>query len=82
MGVNAKGVWAGCKYAIAQMVRQEAIGTRGGTRGKVINVSSVGGLVGLPAEPAYCSSKGAVVNLTRQLAVKTVRMKLTRHPKG
>jgi NAD(P)-dependent dehydrogenase (short-subunit alcohol dehydrogenase family) len=26
-------------------------------------------MLGLPAEPAYCSSKGAVVNLTRQLAL-------------
>jgi NAD(P)-dependent dehydrogenase (short-subunit alcohol dehydrogenase family) len=31
-------------------------------RGKIINIASIGG-------PAYCSSKGAVVNLTRQLAV-------------
>ena len=40
-----------------------------GTRGRIINIASIGGLVGLALEPAYCASKGAVVNLTRQLAV-------------
>jgi NAD(P)-dependent dehydrogenase (short-subunit alcohol dehydrogenase family) len=35
----------------------------------VINIASIGGLVGLAAEPAYCASKGAVANLTRQLAL-------------
>ncbi|MCI0535203.1 MAG: SDR family oxidoreductase, partial [Verrucomicrobiales bacterium] len=34
-----------------------------------INMSSVTGLVGLPIRPAYCASKAAVSNLTRQMAV-------------
>ena len=67
MNVNVKGVWLGCKYAIMQMLKQEPLGT--GSRGKIVNVASVGGLVGILAAPAYCASKGAVVNLTRQLAV-------------
>ncbi len=62
MGVNAKGVWNGCKHAIAQMLLQ-------GKGGKVINLVSIGGLVGLANEPAYCASKGAAANLTRQLAI-------------
>jgi NAD(P)-dependent dehydrogenase (short-subunit alcohol dehydrogenase family) len=66
MAVNAKGVWLGCKFAIAQMLTQEPIT---GSRGRVVNIASIGGLVGLASEPAYCASKGAVVNLTRQLAV-------------
>jgi len=66
MAVNAKSVWIGCKLAITQMLKQEP---REGSRGKVVNIASIGGLVGLAAEPAYCASKGAVVNLTRQLAV-------------
>ena len=68
MAVNAKGVWLGCKLAITQMLKQEDNGGQT-SRGKVINIASIGGLVGLAAEPAYCASKGAVVNLTRQLAV-------------
>jgi NAD(P)-dependent dehydrogenase (short-subunit alcohol dehydrogenase family) len=67
MAVNEKGVWLGCKYAITAMCGQEP--DESGFRGKVINVASVGGILGLPAEPAYCASKGAVVNLTRQLAL-------------
>jgi hypothetical protein len=35
----------------------------------VINLVSIGGLVGLANEPAYCASKGAAANLTRQLAI-------------
>jgi NAD(P)-dependent dehydrogenase (short-subunit alcohol dehydrogenase family) len=71
MNVNAKGVWLGCKYAIAQFMRQEPTSTSTGSqsRGRVINIASVGGLVGLVTEPAYCASKGAVVNLTRQVAI-------------
>lgn len=38
-------------------------------RGRVVNVASTYGLVGAPGAPAYCASKGGVVNLTRQLAV-------------
>jgi NAD(P)-dependent dehydrogenase (short-subunit alcohol dehydrogenase family) len=67
MAVNAKGVFLGCKAAITQMLAQPDDGES--ARGKVINIASIGGLVGLAAEPAYCASKGAVVNLTRQLAV-------------
>jgi NAD(P)-dependent dehydrogenase (short-subunit alcohol dehydrogenase family) len=67
MAVNAKGVWLGCKFAISQMLKQEPRGD--GVRGRIINIASIGGLVGLAQEPAYCASKGAVVNLTRQLAL-------------
>lgn len=66
MRINAKSVWLGAKLAIRQMLTQEPVG---GSRGRVVNIASIGGLVGLAAEPGYCAAKGAVVNLTRQLAV-------------
>lgn len=69
MDVNAKGVWLGCKYAITRMLQQDAPDDEDSSRGRIINIASIGGLVGLAAEPAYCASKGAVVNLTRQLAL-------------
>ncbi|CAB3691808.1 2-(R)-hydroxypropyl-CoM dehydrogenase [Paraburkholderia rhynchosiae] len=71
MNVNAKGVWLGCKYAITQFMKQEPITTSSGAqlRGRIVNIASIGGLVGLALEPAYCASKGAVVNLTRELAL-------------
>jgi NAD(P)-dependent dehydrogenase (short-subunit alcohol dehydrogenase family) len=71
MNVNAKGVWLGCKYAITQFMKQEPIRSSTGAelRGRIVNIASIGGLVGLALEPAYCASKGAVVNLTRELAI-------------
>ncbi|WP_375425762.1 SDR family NAD(P)-dependent oxidoreductase [uncultured Friedmanniella sp.] len=39
------------------------------SRGRVVNVASTYGVIGAPLAPAYCASKGGVVNLTRQLAV-------------
>jgi NAD(P)-dependent dehydrogenase (short-subunit alcohol dehydrogenase family) len=37
--------------------------------GAIVSTASISGVVGLPGQAAYCASKGAVVNLTRQLAV-------------
>src|SRR4029077_7503443 len=67
MAINIKGVWLCCKYAIAQMLKQEPLET--GSRGKIVNISSVAALIGVGRHPAYSASKAAVVNLTRQLAV-------------
>src|SRR3712207_1424288 len=38
--------------------------------GAIVNVASQAGLVALPTESAYCTSKAAVVHLTRCLAVE------------
>ncbi|MFD9958827.1 SDR family NAD(P)-dependent oxidoreductase [Amycolatopsis sp. NPDC058986] len=65
MRVNCKSVWLGCKAAVTRMRQQDVVD---GTRGRVVNIASIGGLVGLPTAPAYSTAKGAVVNLTRQLA--------------
>jgi meso-butanediol dehydrogenase/(S,S)-butanediol dehydrogenase/diacetyl reductase len=35
----------------------------------ILNIASSFGVIGNPEMPAYCAAKGAVVNLTRQLAV-------------
>jgi len=45
--------------------------------GSVVNIASVAGIVGIKQRFAYCTTKGAVVNMTRQLAVdypKTLRV--------
>src|SRR4051812_14696729 len=62
--VNARGTFLCCKHAIPGMV------ARGG--GSIVNIASVAGLVGLRNRAAYCASKGAVVALTRALAVDHV----------
>ena len=41
-----------------------------GIKGSIINMSSIGGLIGFPHDVTYGSAKGAVVNLTRSEAVK------------
>lgn len=45
MAINAKGVFLGCKYAIAQMLAQEPR-EAGGSRGWIVNTASVQGFVG------------------------------------
>ena len=62
--VNVRGVYLGCKYAIPAMIEQ------GG--GVIVNTASVAGLVGLPERAAYCASKGAVISLTKQVAIEYV----------
>ena len=37
--------------------------------GSIVNIASTYGLIGAPQAPAYCSTKGAIINYTRQLAV-------------
>jgi NAD(P)-dependent dehydrogenase (short-subunit alcohol dehydrogenase family) len=63
MAVNLRGVFLGCKYAIPQMVEQGS--------GSIINVSSFVALLGCSVpQDAYTASKGAVLSLTRSLAVQ------------
>ena len=59
--VNLDGTFLGCRYAI------RAMRTRGA--GSIINVSSRLGLVGIPAAAAYASSKAAVRNHTKSVAL-------------
>ncbi len=66
MAVNAKGVYLGCKYGIPAMLRS------GG--GSVINTASFVAIVGAATpQLAYTASKGAVLALTRELAVVHAR---------
>jgi NAD(P)-dependent dehydrogenase (short-subunit alcohol dehydrogenase family) len=60
MAVNLRGPFLCAKYALPPLM------VRGGV---IVNVASTYGLIGAPLAPAYCASKGGVVNLTRQLAV-------------
>lgn len=60
MAVNLRGLFLCAKYALPYLMNR---------RGTMVNVASTYGLIGAPQSPAYCASKGGVVNLTRQLAV-------------
>ena len=63
MAVNVRGVFLGCKYAIPHMVEQGS--------GSVINIASFVALLGCSVpQDAYTASKGAILSLTRSLAVQ------------
>lgn len=59
--VNLRGTFLCSKYAIPHFLAQGD--------GRIVNIASTYGLIGAPKAPAYCASKGAIINLTRQLAV-------------
>ena len=60
LAINLRGTFFGCKRALSEMVPAGY--------GKIVNVSSVAGLVAQGGGLAYTSSKHAVVGLTRQVA--------------
>ena len=59
--VNLDGTFLGCRYAIGAM---KAAGT-----GSIINISSRSGLVGIPLAAAYASSKAAIRNHSKSVAL-------------
>ncbi|MHB8294923.1 MAG: glucose 1-dehydrogenase [Acidimicrobiales bacterium] len=66
MAVNARGVYLCCKYGIPRLVAS------GG--GSVINVASFVALVGAAtSQIAYTASKGAVLSMSREMAVQFAR---------
>ncbi len=59
--VNLDGTFLGCKHAIRAM--------RPAGTGSIINISSRSGLVGIPAAAAYASSKAAIRNHSKTVAL-------------
>lgn len=66
IAVNLKGVFLGMKYGIPAILKS------GG--GSVINTASTAGLAGFPTLPAYCASKGGVIQLTKTAALEYGRL--------
>ncbi len=62
LAVNLTGPWMMCRAAAPHL--------RSSGHGRVINISSTFGLVGAPNRTAYATSKGAIVQLTRALAME------------
>jgi len=61
-------------FFMAQAVARGMI-ARG--RGRIIFISSQSGLIGIPGQPVYCSSKGAVIQLVRTLGVEWAKHGIT-----
>lgn len=62
MDVNVNGTWLCCRAVVPHMKSRRS--------GKIINLASTLGLVGVPNRTPYASSKGAVVQMTRALALE------------
>lgn len=60
--VNVDGVFLVSKYALPLLLASD--------RGSIVNIGSVAGLVGIKRRFGYCATKGAVVSITRQMAVE------------
>ena len=62
LGINVRGVFLSMKYEIPQMLKN------GG--GAIVNMSSIGGLIGFPGFSLYIASKHAVIGLTKSAALE------------
>lgn len=62
IATNLRGVFLCMKTQLGMMAEQG--------HGAIVNIASVAGLVGFPGLPAYCASKGGVVQLTRTAALE------------
>lgn len=62
MSVNVKAAYWSTRYIVPVM-------TRGGG-GVILNSGSISGTVGLPGQGAYAASKGAIHQMTRQMAIE------------
>lgn len=68
MNINVKGVWYGSKHAVKSLRRHKK------KKGSIINTASMVALVGAATpQLAYTASKGAVLALTRELAIVHAR---------
>ena len=65
---NVRGVYLGCKYAVPVMKE------RGG--GVIVNTASIGAVMPRPGVTAYNATKGAVMTLTRGLAVEVAPFRI------
>jgi dihydroanticapsin dehydrogenase len=64
MNVNVKSIYWAARHVIPVMKRQGGV---------ILNTGSISGVVGLPLQGAYGPSKGAVVELSRQMAIDYAR---------
>jgi NAD(P)-dependent dehydrogenase (short-subunit alcohol dehydrogenase family) len=61
--IHLKGTFLCCKYVVPHMIEQHS--------GKVVNISSVGGLRGFGMAAHYCAAKHGLLGLTKSLAMET-----------
>ncbi len=69
MSVNVTGSWSACKEVVPIMKKQQY--------GRILNVSSIMGVTSIADRTPYATSKGAVLQLTRSLAIELAKEKIT-----
>jgi NAD(P)-dependent dehydrogenase (short-subunit alcohol dehydrogenase family) len=62
METNVKAVYWAARHVIPVMIRQKS--------GVILNSGSISGSVGIPTQGAYAPSKGALHQMTRQMAIE------------
>jgi len=63
--VNVTGSWLAARAVVPVM--------KAGGYGRIINIASALSLIAIPERTPYCTSKGAILQLTRSLAVELAR---------
>jgi 3-oxoacyl-[acyl-carrier protein] reductase len=66
---NLKGVFAMTKPTVGAMLRQRS--------GSILNITSISGIVGMPGQVNYSSSKGGMIAFTKALAKEIARAGIT-----
>jgi len=67
--VNLRGAWLMCRAALPEM--------RSRRWGRIVNISSMAGVIGAPMSTAYSASKAGVIGLTRALAMDVAAFGVT-----
>jgi NAD(P)-dependent dehydrogenase (short-subunit alcohol dehydrogenase family) len=70
INVNVRGVYLITRALIPLLLASPLAQENEGQSGTIVNIASVSGLVGIKQRFAYCTSKGAIIAMTRQLAVE------------
>lgn len=65
MDVNLRGVFFAAQTAAKIMMKQK--------RGKIVNIGSLGSVIGLPQSSVYCGTKGGVVQITKTMAIELAK---------
>jgi len=68
LDINLKGVFLCSKAVVPEMIKQG--------KGKIVNITSIAGQVGFANSSAYCASKGAIINITRELSLELGQYKI------
>jgi NAD(P)-dependent dehydrogenase (short-subunit alcohol dehydrogenase family) len=73
LNVNVRAVYLVTRALMPLLLASQTNPENEGHSGTIVNIASVSGLVGIKQRFAYCTSKGAVIAMTRQLAVEYPR---------